>query len=148
MGLPKKPRNPCPVCQHTVQNIRSRYCSNTCQMEQQYLSYIERWKAGQESGNVGTQVSSYVKKYLRAKYENKCSRCNWSKKNPVTGTVPVTVEHIDGNWRNSKEQNLDLICPCCHSLTPTYGNLNKGRGRPMQLVRGLSSSGKTRRSQR
>jgi predicted HNH restriction endonuclease len=41
----------------------------------------------------------------------------------------VEVEHIDGNWRNNQPSNLTLLCPNCHSLTPTYRALNWGRGR-------------------
>ncbi len=35
---------------------------------------------------------------------------------------------IDGNSMNNKEENLDLICPNCHSLTTTYKFLNNGKG--------------------
>lgn len=34
-----------------------------------------------------------------------------------------------GNYLNNSEDNLDLICPNCHSLTPTYRALNIGNGR-------------------
>jgi Zn finger protein HypA/HybF involved in hydrogenase expression len=30
------------------------------------------------------------------------------------------------------EENLILLCPNCHSLTATYGALNKGRGRTLR----------------
>ncbi|GAC1388954.1 MAG: hypothetical protein NVSMB31_04020 [Vulcanimicrobiaceae bacterium] len=58
-----------------------------------------------------------------------CSRCGWKERHPLTGKVPIEVEHIDGNWRNNHPSNLTLICPNCHSLTPTFRALNKGRGR-------------------
>jgi hypothetical protein len=41
----------------------------------------------------------------------------------------VEVEHIDGDWQNNNPENLILLCPNCHSLTPTYRGLNRGRGR-------------------
>ena len=34
------------------------------------------------------------------------------------------LPHIDGN---NEESNLQLLCPNCHSLTPTFGALNKKR---------------------
>ena len=43
--------------------------------------------------------------------------------------MPLEVEHIDGNYLNNSEENLDLICPNCHSLTATYKGANKGKGR-------------------
>ena len=36
---------------------------------------------------------------------------------------------LDGNYLNNSEDNLDLICPNCHSLTPTYKGANLGNGR-------------------
>ena len=56
-------------------------------------------------------------------------KCGWSERNPITKKVPIQMEHIDGNSENNSIENLELLCPNCHSLTPTFGALNKGRGR-------------------
>ena len=37
----------------------------------------------------------------------------------------LQVDHIDGNPDNNKGNNLRLLCPNCHSLTPTYKGGNK-----------------------
>jgi hypothetical protein len=135
MGIPKKPRKPCPVCTKIVENPRSKYCSNKCQAEFQYLRYIERWKAGLETGmnrvgkSASAMVSRYVRRYLFEKYDSRCRKCGWSEVNPISGLIPLTIEHTNGNFLDSREENLDLLCPNCHSLTPTYGNLNRGLGR-------------------
>ena len=63
------------------------------------------------------------------KYQNRCSLCGWGEINPTTKKTPLEIEHIDGNYKNNKEDNLLLLCPNCHSLTPTYKALNKGNGR-------------------
>jgi predicted HNH restriction endonuclease len=42
------------------------------------------------------------------------------------------VEHIDGNYENDREKNLTLLCPNCHSLTPTFRALNRGNGRTIK----------------
>lgn len=131
MPTVKKPRVSCPVCSKETARPQYRYCSNTCQMEYQHASYIERWKVGKENGLIALGVvSSHVKKYLRMKYGNKCCLCGWSKTNPKSGIVPLVADHIDGNWRNNIEQNLRLVCPNCDALSPTYAALNKGNGRP------------------
>ena len=97
-------------------------------MQAQYNVYIERWKAGFETGIVGAAaISRYIRRYFIGKYGEKCQRCGWRERNPVTGKVPLTIDHIDGDCLNNAENNLKLLCPNCHSLTPNYGNLNKGK---------------------
>lgn len=119
----------CKNCNQEI-NKRSKYCSNKCQKEYQYKTYIKKWKSNESDGMRGEyQISSYIKRYLFNKYRNKCARCGWGEENPYTKNIPLEIEHIDGNYRNNKEENLILLCPNCHSLTSTYkgANLNKGR---------------------
>ena len=102
----------------------------TLQMQAQYLAYIERWKAGEESGMRGqTNISSHIRKYLFEKHDSKCVECGWGQINPSTGKTPLEVDHIDGDHKNNVESNLQLLCPNCHSLTPTFKSLNNGSGR-------------------
>ena len=55
---------------------------------------------------------------------NKCCICGWSEINPFTNTIPLEVDHIDGNSDNNSEDNLRLICPNHHSLTSTSNKLS------------------------
>jgi hypothetical protein len=105
-------------------------CGGQYSNNQKYKNYIKRWLDGKENGMKGKEsVSGYIKRWLREKYGNKCSKCGWHEINPYTGNVPLEAEHIDGNFKNNRPENLDLLCPNCHSLTKTYGSLNKGHGR-------------------
>ena len=120
----------CLYCNKPLKGSNSKYCNNICQKNYQYIKYIDNWKKGNETGLKGSyQVSNHIRHYLFEKYNNKCSKCGWSKKNPYTGIIPLEIEHIDGNYLNNKESNLTLLCPNCHSLTATYKGANIGKGR-------------------
>ena len=49
--------------------------------------------------------------------------------NHITGNSPLEVHHIDGDYTNNDEDNLELLCPNCHSLTNTYKNALNHNGR-------------------
>lgn len=109
---------------------RNKYCNNICQNEFAHKEYIRRWKNGDEDGMRGSdQVSVHIRSYLFEKFENKCQICGWSKMNVFTEKFPLTVHHLDGDCRNNNEDNLELLCPNCHSLTETYGAANKNSTR-------------------
>lgn len=122
----------CLNCNKKINN-RFKYCSNKCQKEYQYKTYINDWKNKKENGMRGEyQISSYIKTYLFKKYNNKCARCNWGEINRYTNKIPLEIEHIDGNYKNNSEQNLILLCPNCHSLTSTYKGANLKNGRKLR----------------
>ena len=50
----------------------------------------------------------------------KCGRSEW-----MGEPLPLEVDHIDGNHKNNARENLDGLCPNCHSITPTWRGRNK-----------------------
>lgn len=117
---------------NVYKSSKSKFCSNKCHVKFEYKQYIERWKCGEESGLRGEYgISLHIRRYLFEKYNCRCQICGWNEKNPFTGNVPLEVHHIDGDYTNNKEDNLQLLCPNCHSLTEAFKNHNisgrKGR---------------------
>jgi len=44
-----------------------------------------------------------------------CRNAEWK-----GSVVPLELDHIDGDHGNNAKENLQLICPNCHALTPHY----------------------------
>jgi hypothetical protein len=121
----------CVGCEKRVSRPGYLYCSNRCQQEFQYHDYIAKWLAGEKDGARGVvEVSCHVRRWAFEKFDSRCCLCGWSEVNVHTGKIPLHLDHIDGNWKNNRPENLRLICPSCHSLTATYGARNRGGGRP------------------
>lgn len=117
-------------CGTPCASIRQKYCSPRCHHEHDFRMRV---KLLESNLYPASPQSPFLKKYLIWKYGERCSSCGWEQRNIKTGKVPVEIEHIDGDWQNNHLSNLRLLCPNCHSLTPTYRALNRGRGRPERL---------------
>lgn len=120
------------TCEHCGNETSNRrYCSGACHHAKTHKDYVDAWLAGLVSGS-GTdgEATSFVRRWVHERDGHKCSQCGWAEINPKSGKSPIAMDHIDGDHRNNRPENLRILCPNCHSLTPTYGNLNKGFGRP------------------
>ncbi len=53
----------------------------------------------------------------------KCSRCGISEW--LGEALSLELEHKDGNNQNNHRENLEALCPNCHSLTKTWRGRNK-----------------------
>jgi Zn finger protein HypA/HybF involved in hydrogenase expression len=119
----------CLYCNKKIPN-RNVYCSNKCQGDYKTKLIFENI----EKGDKTLYVNNY-RNYLILKYGEKCMDCGWCEINPITNKVPIQLEHIDGNSENNSLDNLKILCPNCHSLTPTFGALNKGNGRELRRIK-------------
>ena len=117
-------------CLNCGVKVRNKYCSTTCQNEYRQNEIIKKIENGDQTLN-----HRHYKKYLINKYGFKCMECGWDKINSFSNKCTVEMEHIDGNSENQNLDNLKLLCPNCHSLTPTYKFLNVGKGRFKRMER-------------
>ena len=65
-----------------------------------------------------------LRKYFLRNFGNKCMECKiteWNNK-----PISMHLDHIDGNSDNCMLNNLQLLCPNCHSQQPTTkgGDIN------------------------
>jgi predicted nucleic acid-binding Zn ribbon protein len=106
---------------------KRKFCSQSCGAEYNNKKYPKRANINKLKNCLycGKSLNSHQIKFCSPK----CMKCGWHEVNPTTGLIPIQLEHKDGNSENHNLNNLELLCPNCHSLTPTYGALNKGNGR-------------------
>lgn len=102
-----------------------KYCSIVCQHDYEQKQWIAAWLAGRVLKVFPRRVKAAL---IRLRGE-KCEICGWAERNIKTQNVPIELEHSDGNYENNSPENVKLLCPNCHALTPTFRNLNKGFGR-------------------
>jgi hypothetical protein len=73
--------------------------------------------------------------------EYKCAICGISSWNDKY--ISLHLDHIDGDTFNNKLNNLRLLCPNCHSQTPTYcgKNMNARKNRCVDCGTEISRHG-------
>ena len=124
-----KPRRLCAAgCGKRCAEPQSFYCSIKCAHHLAREAKFAQFMRGEYPPKI-TALPLLRRFIIRNLGIEACMGCGWAKRHPITGRVLVEVEHKDGDWRNNKPENLTLLCPNCHSLTPTYRGLNRGRGR-------------------
>ena len=75
----------------------------------------------ENSGSSNDTIKRLLLDVLGVKYE--CQRCGISEWQGER--ISLELDHINGNNRDNRIINLRLLCPNCHSLTPTW----RGRGK-------------------
>lgn len=129
----------CPTCNHSFDTVtykEATYCSVLC-------SNVSRRKRGIIKRNTRAEW----KKELREKaedYKNRpfdqlgwdtqrrrvleeqngcCGRCGNS--TWLGEVLSLEVDHKNGDNADNRRENLEALCPNCHSLTPTWKGRNK-----------------------
>lgn len=94
-----------------------KYCSRSCSNRAR-----KGIKYDGTRPNCKVQMGQRIRKMLDRRDGRVCGAegCDvsteWNKK-----PIKLQIEHIDGNRKNNKSDNLVYLCPNCHSQTETWG---------------------------
>lgn len=115
----------------TTEQRHNKYCSHECEVQARHKEYIKKWL---NLGQFEKKPLPYsIRNFLLEQKENKCELCGWDKINPTTNKSPLEIHHIDGNYLNNTLENLQILCPNCHSLTSNYKALNQSDRKRTQV---------------
>lgn len=149
----------CPKC--SVEHSKpGTYCSRSCANSRCWSAEVNQARsvklAGRKGNNRPADLEKWkenVKKAWLEKYnatpfdqlgsENRrrrvfeeqnfcCNRCGLSEWQGVKLTLEL--DHKDGNTANNKRDNLEGLCPNCHSITDTWRGRNKPARNGVNIV--------------
>lgn len=104
---PSKARGSCIRCGNQITRAK-KYCSSC-------------WTNKHALENLNTDQSR--KRLIIKERGIKCELCGITEWRGQA--TPVQLDHIDGNSDHNTRDNLRLLCPNCHALTPTFTSRNR-----------------------
>lgn len=125
----------CPKCSGAKTQY-AIYCK-LCSGEERITLKIQSWLSGEWRGGTDLNLSETIRLYLLEQENYTCSKpgCGFNTMHPVDGKTVLEINHIDGDGSNHSPENLEVICPNCHALTPNYRARNMGNGRKTYYLR-------------
>src|ERR1035437_3442941 len=113
--------NNCLYCGKKVNGYNYKFCSLKCNVEYNWKCKIEK---AEETGYAPTL--QFTAKTLMLKIKgNKCEICGTNEWNG--NFIALEMHHKDGNHDNNQIENLELLCPNCHSQTGNYKNKDRSK---------------------
>lgn len=126
--LRKKQLAKCLSCDNTIKRKKSVFCCSKCERVYKFVEKLKKWCLGEDvySGKV-IKKPVIIKRLVITMNGYVCEICGLS--NLYNGEkLTLELDHIDGNATNNKKDNVRLLCPNCHGLTPTFKGKNIGNG--------------------
>lgn len=112
----------------TLNQKPTQLCSNTCaaRFNQEIKAFLWLTGAHTASDPLG-EIQGWLVKWLKELVDYTCQNCGWRKFHPLDGKPGVQVDHINGDNKDHRPENLRVLCLNCHWETETYCGRNKKR---------------------
>lgn len=80
----------------------------------------QAWNRENYSAPDSRRHKNTIRAALIREHGHKCWKCNLSEW--MGQSIPLEMDHIDGNNSNNELDNLRILCCNCHAQTPTFRN--------------------------
>lgn len=88
---------------------------------------IQVWDEKILNSNYSDLSFGRLRRRIILEQNNKCNKC---KNDEWLGQkITLELEHKDGNHSNNNRENLEMLCPNCHSYTKTWRGRNKNNNK-------------------
>lgn len=85
----------------------------------------QAWSKGEQLKDWSSRRSiHHMKLHLIRERGHCCESCyntEW-----LGQSIPLELDHVDGDRTNNDKENQKLLCPNCHAFTPTYRGRKNG----------------------
>lgn len=108
-GPPRIPRQ-CKKCGETFIAPDNSRASKMCDKHREAVGRRRTW----EQVSLGTKKARLIRE--RGHRCEVCKLSHWLGK-----LLILELHHINATYRDDSKENLQLLCPNCHSLTPNFG---------------------------
>jgi Zn finger protein HypA/HybF involved in hydrogenase expression len=120
------------ICQHckyefSYNDKRSKgmFCSNKCHGDYFTMKRLKK----------NTILNRTLRKWIYGNLEQKCKICNLRNKwNDIF--LRLQIDHINGDVKDNRIENLRMICPNCHTQTSTWGVNNASDDGRKNMIEG------------
>jgi hypothetical protein len=112
---------------YSVPYKHKNFCNMRCFNDNKISNSVKRFHKGMLSDR------GSIKNCLTKLFGYKCSMCGLDRWQGHK--LSLELDHVDGNAGNNQPSNLRLVCPNCHSITPTWKGRNRGLGRASRGIK-------------